>query len=37
MRSCLQRGAEVHPNGVARADALERARSFLIQTFHIPE
>ena len=36
MRSCMQRGAEVHPNGAARADALERVHSFLIQTLHIP-
>jgi dienelactone hydrolase len=36
MRGCMQRGAEVHPNGAARSDALERVHSFLIQTFHIP-
>jgi dienelactone hydrolase len=36
MRSCMQRGAELHPNGAARADALERVRSFLVQTLHIP-
>jgi dienelactone hydrolase len=36
MRGCMQRGAELHPNAVARADALERVRSFLVQTFHIP-
>ena len=35
MRGCMQRGAEIHPNGVARADALERVRHFVIQTFHI--
>jgi hypothetical protein len=30
----MQRGAELHPNGAARADALERVRSFVLQTFH---
>jgi dienelactone hydrolase len=36
MRGCMQRGAELHPNGGARADAVERVRRFLIQTFHLP-
>jgi dienelactone hydrolase len=36
MRGCMQRGAELHPNGVARADALEKVRSFLFRTFHMP-
>lgn len=36
MRSCMQRGAELHPNGAARADALERVRRFLVQTLRIP-
>jgi dienelactone hydrolase len=36
MRGCMQRGAELHPNGPARADAVERVHRFLVQTFHIP-
>jgi dienelactone hydrolase len=36
MHGCMQRGAELHPNGAARADALERVHAFLAQTFHIP-
>jgi len=35
MRGCMQRGAELHPNGAARADAVERVHRFLVQTFHI--
>ena len=36
MRGCMQRGAELHPNGAARTDALQRVHSFVTQTFHIP-
>lgn len=35
MRSCMTRGAELHPNGAARADAVERVHRFLISTFHM--
>ena len=35
MRGCMQRGAELHPNGAARADAMERVHRFLAQTFRI--
>jgi len=37
MRGCMQRGAELHPNGSARADAVERVHRFLVQTFHISD
>lgn len=36
MRGCMQRGAELHPNAAARADAVERVHRFLIQALHIP-
>jgi dienelactone hydrolase len=36
MRGCMQRGAELHPNRAARADAVEKVHGFLIQTFHMP-
>jgi dienelactone hydrolase len=36
MRGCMQRGAELHPNGAARADALDKVHAFLAQSFHIP-
>jgi dienelactone hydrolase len=36
MRGCMQRGAELHPNLTARADAREKVRAFLVQTFHVP-
>ena len=35
IRGCLQRGADLHPNAAARADAVERAHSFLTQVFHM--
>jgi dienelactone hydrolase len=37
MRGCMQRGAELHPNGAARADAVERVHRFLIRTFRMSE
>jgi dienelactone hydrolase len=36
MRGCMQRGAELHPNRAARADAVEKVRGFLAKTFNIP-
>jgi dienelactone hydrolase len=36
MRGCMQRGAELHPNRAARADAVEKVHGFLIQAFHMP-
>jgi dienelactone hydrolase len=35
MRGCMQRGAELHPNPAARADALEKVHAFLVQAFHV--
>jgi len=32
----MQRGAELHPNGAALSDAVERVHRFLVQTFRIP-
>jgi dienelactone hydrolase len=37
MRSCMQRGAELHPNAAARADAVETVHQFLVQTFHLSQ
>jgi dienelactone hydrolase len=36
MRGCMHRGAELHPNGAARADAVERVHRFLAQAFRVP-
>jgi dienelactone hydrolase len=36
MRGCMQRGAELHPNRAARADAVDKVHAFLIQAFHLP-
>lgn len=36
MRGCMQRGAELHPNRAARADAVEKVHGFLLQAFHMP-
>ena len=36
MRGCMQRGAELHPNRAARADAVEKVHIFLTQTFRLP-
>ena len=35
MRGCMQRGAELHPNSAARADAVEKVHRFLMQAFNI--
>ena len=35
MRGCMQSGAELHPNGAARADAVERVHRFLTEVFRI--
>jgi dienelactone hydrolase len=35
MRGCKQRGAELHPNRAARADAVEKVHAFLTQAFHM--
>ncbi|HXY05035.1 MAG TPA: dienelactone hydrolase family protein [Burkholderiaceae bacterium] len=35
MHSCMQRGAELHPNAAARADAVDKVRAFLLGVFHI--
>jgi len=36
MRGCMHRGAELHPNSAARADAVERVHRFLTQAFRVP-
>ena len=36
MRGCMERGAELHPNGAARAEAVDRVHRFLKDTFHLP-
>jgi dienelactone hydrolase len=35
MRGCMSRGAELHPNAAARADAVDRVHRFLAQTFRL--
>ncbi|HUN92081.1 MAG TPA: dienelactone hydrolase family protein [Burkholderiaceae bacterium] len=35
MHGCMQRGAELHPNAAARADAVQRVHGFLQQAFHL--
>ncbi len=35
MRGCMERGAQLHPNRTARADAVEKVRTFLVQTLGI--
>lgn len=37
MRGRMQRGAKLHSNGMARADALETGHRFLPRTFRTSE
>jgi dienelactone hydrolase len=37
MHGCMQRGADLHPNAAARADAVDRVHRFLVGALHLTE